>query len=187
MVRNNYDGVREATSSDVEACAGVHVRSWQHAYRGLLPDEYLDNLTAADRVGAWEQWLAEPKVRGCVLVVEVDGAIAGFGSFVAHDELGPDWALLPTLYLEPAVIGRGHGRALMHAGLDRLRAFGYADVELWTHPDNARARAFYEAGGWVGDGTTRTEVVWGVELAVVRYTRSLREGGRPPSTGGAPR
>jgi GNAT superfamily N-acetyltransferase len=33
--------------------ACVHVRSWQAAYRGLLPDEYLDGLRAEDRANRY--------------------------------------------------------------------------------------------------------------------------------------
>ena len=45
---------------------GVHVRSWQVAYRGLFPDDYLDGLRAEDRLAqglrrllcllAWRKW-----------------------------------------------------------------------------------------------------------------------------------
>ena len=36
--------VREAQPRDAAEVAGVHVRSWQVAYRGLFPDDYLDGL-----------------------------------------------------------------------------------------------------------------------------------------------
>lgn len=165
--------LREAEPGDAAVCAAVHVRSWKATYRGMVPDEYLDALQPEDRLTAWQEWLAEPKERGCVLVVEVGSQIAGFGSFVAHDSLGLTWALLPALYLAPEAVGQGHGRALMSEGLARLVGYGYDHVELWVHPDNLRAQRFYEAGGWTTDGIRRTETVWGVELAELRYVRSL--------------
>ena len=42
--------VRRATPEDAAGVAGVHVRSWQVAYRGLLPDDYLDGLRPEDRM-----------------------------------------------------------------------------------------------------------------------------------------
>jgi hypothetical protein len=36
--------IRLAQASDARAIAEVHVRSWQAAYRDLLPQEYLDGL-----------------------------------------------------------------------------------------------------------------------------------------------
>jgi hypothetical protein len=41
--------VRAATPDDAAAVAGVHVRSWQAAYRGLIADAYLDGLNPDDR------------------------------------------------------------------------------------------------------------------------------------------
>jgi hypothetical protein len=45
--------VREAKPQDAADVAGVHVRSWQVAYRGLFPDDYLDGLRAEDRMARY--------------------------------------------------------------------------------------------------------------------------------------
>ena len=42
--------IRRARPEDAEAVARVHVAGWRHAYRGLLPDDYLDGLDWRDRV-----------------------------------------------------------------------------------------------------------------------------------------
>jgi hypothetical protein len=41
--------IRLAVPEDALAVARVHVRSWQVGYRGLLPDDYLGKLNAAER------------------------------------------------------------------------------------------------------------------------------------------
>jgi hypothetical protein len=45
--------IREATMADVAAIASVHVESWRTTYKGLLPDDYLANLTYAQREPRW--------------------------------------------------------------------------------------------------------------------------------------
>lgn len=165
--------IRDATSEDAPACAAVHVASWQVAYRGMIPDDYLDALTPEARLPRWQEWLAEEHPSRRVLLAEVAGEVVGFGSFHAHPSLGPSWALLPSLYLAPAAIGRGIGAGLMAAGLEHLRAEGFEHVELWVHPDNHRARRFYERLGWRSDGTRNVEEVWGVRLDEVRMTIDL--------------
>ena len=45
--------VREASQGDAAAIAGVHVRAWRVAYRGLLPDDLLDRLSVEDREESW--------------------------------------------------------------------------------------------------------------------------------------
>ena len=82
------------------------------------------------------------------------------------------------LYVDPAFWGRGVGRALM---LQALAGFGYLQATLWVLDSNARARRFYEAGGWQPDNSTRTarmgvsfdEHAAGVEIVEVRYRRSI--------------
>jgi hypothetical protein len=51
--------IRPARMQDVPEIAVVHVRSWQAAYRGLLPQAYLDGLDPAQRIGQWERHAAQ--------------------------------------------------------------------------------------------------------------------------------
>ena len=46
--------LRRATVDDAPAIAGVHVRTWQAAYRGLMPQALLDSLTFERRRGWWK-------------------------------------------------------------------------------------------------------------------------------------
>jgi hypothetical protein len=52
--------VRPARAGDVPQIALIHVRSWQGAYRGLMPQEYLDGLQPDQRAGLWERALRQP-------------------------------------------------------------------------------------------------------------------------------
>jgi hypothetical protein len=61
----------------------------------------------------------------------------------------------------------------MTAALGRLAAAGFAQATLWVLDANARARRFYEAGGWSDNGSVRTEDFQGLRLTEVRYRRQL--------------
>jgi hypothetical protein len=52
--------IRDAVDADADQVAAVHVSSWKGAYRGMLPDEYLDALKPEDRVEWWRSRLADP-------------------------------------------------------------------------------------------------------------------------------
>ena len=43
--------VRRATPEDGAALAAVEVRSWRAAYRGLMPDAFLDGISEAEKTG----------------------------------------------------------------------------------------------------------------------------------------
>jgi len=44
---------------DLEAIAKVHVLSWQHAYRQLLPQEFLASLSIEQRRTMWAKSFSE--------------------------------------------------------------------------------------------------------------------------------
>lgn len=71
--------VREAQRQDAAEVAGVCVRSWQVAYRGLFGDDYLDGLRAEDRMAQYIFGAARPD-GPCTLVAVVDATLCGFVS-----------------------------------------------------------------------------------------------------------
>jgi CheY-like chemotaxis protein len=70
--------VRDATSADARAIATVHVTSWRAAYRGLLPDRFLDRLSVDERAPTWRRRIDGRHDAEAVLVAERDGAVVGF-------------------------------------------------------------------------------------------------------------
>jgi L-amino acid N-acyltransferase YncA len=165
--------IRPAVAADVAAIAGVHVRSWQWAYRGQVPDDYLDNLTArlAERRAWWSALIAAPPAELRLWVAEVEGNVVGFASTgrSRDPDATPAIAEVEALYLDPDVVGTGIGRALFATAVDDLRQRGYRRATLWVLASNARARRFYAAAGWRPDGTTKREERPGFILDEVRY------------------
>src|SRR5215207_4157273 len=72
--------VRPARIPDAPARGRVVVRAWQVAYRGHMPDDYLDGLRAEDRAAYWEEVLRREDLRGTILVAERDGEVVGFAA-----------------------------------------------------------------------------------------------------------
>lgn len=165
--------IRRARPEDARFLAEVHVGSWRHAYRGLLPDTYLDRLSVEDRVGAWRETLADPAWG--VFVAEVDGNIVGFASFgpSRDDDAGQDVGEIPAIYVEPSVLGTGVGRELFAAATAELRQAGYRRATLWVLEANERARRFYEKAGWRWDGTVSRHDFDCANEPVVRYRAEL--------------
>ena len=162
--------VRPATVADAPAMGRLHVRAWQAAYRGHMPDDYLDGLRASDRAAGWERVLGLERDRGVVLVAEQAGEVTGFANVgPAEDPVGA--GELYAINVDPAHWGTGAGRALLLAAQAELARLGFDETVLWVLPANARARRFYEIAGWVADGSERTMEVLGVVVPEVRYRR----------------
>jgi len=165
--------LRAAESSDAMSVAQVHVRSWQSAYRGLLPDEYLDHLRPEDRAARYDFATRDPRSPHTIVAVDAE-AIHGFATtapsrdadLVSYGELG-------ALYVDPDYWGRGIGMALVSAARDHLAALGFENALLWVLMGNVRADRFYRNDRWAPDGLQRTDTVWGVTVNEIRYRRQL--------------
>ncbi|WP_231991440.1 hypothetical protein [Mycobacterium ulcerans] len=71
--------VRAATPEDAYDVARVHVRSWQWAFRGLISQDYLDNLSPQDWVDRYT--VGRMGLRLPSIQVAVDGsAIRGLAT-----------------------------------------------------------------------------------------------------------
>ena len=162
--------VRPATPADADAMGRLHVRAWQAAYRGQMPDDYLDDLRAEDRAAYWDGVLRREGRRGVVLVAEQDGEVIGFAA--AGPSPDPEGVgELFAINLDPDHWGTGAGRALPRAARAELARLGFGELVLWVLPATARARRFYETAGWAADGSERTVEAMGVVVPEVRYRR----------------
>jgi ribosomal protein S18 acetylase RimI-like enzyme len=168
--------VRRAEPQDAPAVARVHVASWRQAYRGLLPQEYLDSLSVETRTTTWAQAFSQlPDQTSITLVGELDGQIVGFACVGPSRDDDTDTATgeLWGLYVDPSHWGAGHGHTLHTEALDVPRASGAAAATLWVLTTNQRARHFYERHGWAADGAEKTVWRGDVRLDETRYRISL--------------
>jgi GNAT superfamily N-acetyltransferase len=191
-VRRPSISIRAATPADAANLAAVHACSWRSAYRGVLPDEFLDALGPDRWRAAWTETLAATDwPRRGTLLARTDGTVVGFVS------VGPtrddDAGTAPTgevtgIYVAPGWWGAGVGAALMTAAVAALTDAGFEQATLWVLRGNVRARGFYEGAGWVLDGCRKDAVIGGSPVTEVRYRRSLlhREGSRSRPGGGTP-
>ena len=167
--------LRRAVPGDEPGVAEVHVRSWQAAYRGLLPDAYLDALQPAERAARYTFAVEDPGAPETVVAVD-GGTISGFATIGTPrdgDAPGMRTGELFALYVHPDRWDRGVGRELIGDARARLHARGSATAILWVLAGNARAQRFYRLDGWSHSGETRREEVHGLLLDELRYRRAL--------------
>lgn len=163
--------IRRAVPPDAAGIAAVHVATWQHAYRDLLPDQFLAGLSLTKRAGWWRESLVAMTADSAVWVVELAGQIVGFCSLgpSRDQDSTPKTGELYAMYVHPRVMGQGIGATLMKTAHETLRELGYRRATLWVLVGNARASTFYERGGWRADGATKTEAFEGLSLQEMRY------------------
>jgi GNAT superfamily N-acetyltransferase len=117
--------IRRGTVEDIESIAALYERSF-----GTLT--FLPVLHTREEHVRWFSTVME---RDELWLYEDDGTVVGFMM------LGDD--VLDYLYLDPRVLRRGIGTALLGLAKER-RPSGFT---LWTFQQNEGARAFYERHG----------------------------------------
>ena len=166
--------IRDAVDGDADAMGRLHVRAWQTAYRGVMPDAYLDGLQADERISMWRGRISRTDLPP-LLAAQVAGEVVGFA--VIGEEQSPvssnKRGQLHAINLDPTQWGKGIGRSLLGRATEALRATGYREAVLWVVPENERARGLYESEGWSADGASQTEDVLGVTVSEIRYRRPL--------------
>lgn len=165
--------IRSAVPADALAVAQVHVRSWQAAYRDLLPAAYLDSLRPEDRAARYDFTHSDPAMPHTRVAVAHD-LILGFATIMpARDPEVADYAELCALYVGPDQWGTGLGLALITDARERMAGQGFRNALLWLLEGNMRGDRFYRRDGWSPDGARKRDVIWGIEVEDLRYRRPL--------------
>lgn len=165
--------VRHACERDASRIAGIHVRSWQKAYRGLVPDGMLDALDPIQRALVWKELLGMPEET--VLVVMRGARMAGFCSLLPSrdGDAVRGTGEIASFYIDPPAWGHGAGRELMAEVVRQARERRFQRVTLWVLAGNERARGFYEKAGFARDGGKKAEDRQGFSIPVLRYAKEL--------------
>jgi ribosomal protein S18 acetylase RimI-like enzyme len=167
--------IRAATAEDCRAVAEVHVESWQHAYRGILPEQYLASLSVTERESMWRHMVERQPAH--LLVACAAGQVVGFVAFGAsRDEGAPnDQAEIWAIYVKAGSWSTGVGRLLWLEALQRISTEGYKSISLWVIVGNQRAVRFYEHAGFVVEPQSRKSFeLGGIALEELRYVWHAR-------------
>ncbi|MFJ9819220.1 GNAT family N-acetyltransferase [Streptomyces sp. NPDC101151] len=163
--------IRPMTLADCDRVSEIRIRGWQHAYRGLMPQPYLDALSVAQDAERRRTWFAQGNGAVVNLVAERDGEVVGWAAHGPYrdGEVRTGDAELYAIYLDPAHAGSGVGRALLAESVEQCSP--YPRLFLWVLKENTRARRFYERAGFRPDGAEEPFDVDGVAVPEVRYVR----------------
>jgi L-amino acid N-acyltransferase YncA len=170
--------IRLATVADARRIAEIHIRAWQDAYRGLVPDAILDAFDIDVRTERWRETFEREAAADTperTWIVEAEGEIAGFAlAAPARDESAPPpegAGEIAVLYMDSWWRGRGLGRALLARVADDLASRGFDPIVVWVFEANRGGCRFYEREGFRLDGARNVIDFDGTPIPEVRYRR----------------
>lgn len=167
--------VRLAELRDAPQIGKIHVKTWQCAYKGQIPDAYLDSLSIEKRQNSWEEILSKGEPETKTFVAETEDKILGFASVgpCKDKEMPSTIGELWAIYVDPDQMGKGAGFLLLKTCLDYLRELKFIRAVLWVLTSNQKTRDWYESKGWKVEGKTTVDVRDGFELHETRYIINL--------------
>lgn len=138
--------IRDAEDSDLDAITAIHNHAVVHT-TAIWNEEAVDR---ADRAA----WLADRTARGYPVLVAVDGGeVLGYASYAQwRPHSGYRLTVEHSVYVRGDQRGRGIGRSLMHALVDRARAAGLHVMIGGVESGNSASIALHERLGFAEVG-----------------------------------
>lgn len=139
--------IRLAQIEDAIPIAEIHILSWQHSYKGIIHQSYLDHgFDVTERTNRWKENLSQPDPK--TFVALTDKRIVGFASIgSSREKKYSNYAELYAIYFHPEFMSKGYGTALLTHALNDAKEQGFTQLFTTVLKENKPARNFYERNG----------------------------------------
>ena len=160
-----FPEIRYFTPEDSLAeLSNVYQKSWNHTYRNIIPQGYLDSIPE----GHWADNVKQEGIH--TLVMRRDNSIIGTASFCpSRWERYHGYGEIISIYFLPEYMGKGYGKQLLGKAMDELKKMGFTELLLWVLEKNHAARKFYEACRFSDCGERKSENIGGEKLTEIMY------------------
>lgn len=166
--------IRETTIQDTDAIAAIHVSTWQHAYKSILPNHFLSSLSIEERKRIRKQYLQAQDPQEGHFVAVINGKVVGFTDVgVSQDEDRDTDGEIYTLYVDPAYLNKKVGSSLLKQATATLRGLGFKKAVVWMIQGDVQRKQFYTNHGWLFDNKTKVNQSHGVSYTINRYMINL--------------
>lgn len=148
LVTENSYHIRLNRLEDQEGMAKIKVDSWQHTYKNIIEQKYLESLNYEEQTNKYIDSFDEYK--NTVLVAEDTNnhQIIGYACFSTEPNEFADSELV-SLYLDPKHTKKGIGTSLFREVTKELKKYNKKTMILWCIKENKNAIEFYEKLGGI--------------------------------------
>ena len=163
--------IRLAVPDDAPMMAEVIMRSWEAAYKGIIPEDFIMQKNSTRLEQARASFSRENTTR---YVIELDKNIVGIMTVAPpnDDDVDESFYELHNIYLLPEYYRQGIGTIAMEFAYQIARDLGKTEMTVWLLAENLSAKRFYEKCGFTTDGSLKiTE--YGIPLQSIRMRKTL--------------
>lgn len=162
--------VRPATYDDAAEIANVHINSWREAYKGLMPEDFLNDrpLNFKNRYQLWKRVTMDSAQVTFVAESKEHGVIGFINGCTPRDPEYKDYAEVYAVYLLEKYKGQKIGLELFKKYFNEYKKRGFTKAYLWVLKDNPTIK-FYESTGGRFNGHTKEDVIAGQKVTELCY------------------
>ena len=170
---NREIAIVPAEKSMAYKIAKAHIKSSQTAYKGIIPQDFLKNISVEARAKSYK-FGDDLGKDDFFFAVKISGDIAGLLYICKYRGEAPaDTGEIGGIYLAPKYWHRGYGKKMMDFSIDFLKNKGYNTIKIWVLEQNKNAIDFYKKFGFSFDGTEKISKL-GSSLKTVRYSAIVK-------------
>jgi len=139
--------IRDIKKEDIPQVVDIQISGWRTAYKGIIDDEYLENMNYEERIKMRQKDYTENRF----IVAELNNEVVGFCRYTDNMEKTPETpevdCELRALYVKPELKHNGIGKKMFQYAVNEFKNMGKTKMVLWCLKDNVLARKFYEKMG----------------------------------------
>ena len=135
--------IRYYEERDIDKIAKIIVDDWKIAYKGIIDNDYLENLNYIDRAKNIKEKYEKQKS-----IVYIDNEdVKGYCRFGENRDNKKEYGEIYALYIKYGERNNGIGKSLSKKAMQILKNKGYKEAVIWCLKENKNARKFYEKIG----------------------------------------
>ncbi|MBQ9319103.1 MAG: GNAT family N-acetyltransferase [Bacilli bacterium] len=143
----NYK-IRRSVRDDCFAIAHVVTIAWQETYRGIINDDFLDNLPNTEKARRERLFNHFDKEDNHQFVLEIDNQVVGFVNVGLTKDLEfENQGEIFALYIINKYKGYSFGRKLTEIGIDELKKIGCTKMIIGCLDGNSSNEYYKHIGG----------------------------------------
>lgn len=147
-LNQNRFKIRIANYEDAEVIAQINVGSWKSTYRGIVSQDFLDQLNYLNRITGIQKSLQNSQINTFLSTEIETNKIIGFSMFgpCREKNIDADFELY-AIYIYSDCQGRGSGKLLFDKGYQLFKELQFKKMMVSVLEENKLSRLFYEKMG----------------------------------------
>ena len=140
--------IRKREQKDCKDVAHVVTIAWNETYKGIVPDEFLNNLYNNEEERAKNSYNNFDEKENHQYVLEVDNKIVGFVNVESSDETDyENCGEIHAVYIINGYKGYGLGKKLIETGIEELKSMGFNKMVIGCLVGNPSNEFYEHIGG----------------------------------------